>query len=88
MSKKNMLDRFSVTATESLPRKSLVELWGTERVIIEVHKGICQYSDDKIVVNGSYGSVVIYGVKLKIMRMTKEQIVICGNIQNVTLERK
>ena len=65
---------------------SVVELVGNRRVLIEHHKGICQYQPDIIGVYLRCGRIYISGSGMEIARMTKEQLVIIGCIHSVSLE--
>lgn len=82
------LNRVSELASTSLPRQTLVELLDTCRLIVENHKGVCQYSTEQICIRSYYGFVCIGGSGLHIARMTKEQLVITGNICSITTQRK
>lgn len=73
---------------ERLPAQPLVEISSFRRVLIEQHRGIQGYSREKIVVNVSFGCYVVCGHSLEIARMTREQIVICGDICNVSVQRR
>ena len=68
--------------------QTIVELTGYQRVLIENHRGVISYGKEKIIVKVRYGSVLICGCNLEIVHMTREQLVILGNIQNVTLHRR
>ena len=65
--------------------KTLVEILGRERVLIEHHAGVSGYSRECICVRNAGGGVRITGSCLEIVRMTKEQLVICGRIMGVEL---
>ena len=45
--------------TEGLSPKTLIELYGNERVLIEEHRGILGYGDDAIRVGTSFGALVV-----------------------------
>ena len=66
--------------------ESIVELVGSRRVLIEHHKGICQYRQDLIGVHLRAGKVCISGSNMEIARMTKEQLVITGRIDEIKLQ--
>ena len=66
---------------------SVVELVADRRVLIEHHRGIQTYARDCICVKVKFGTVLIQGCGMEIARMTKEQMVICGRIDSVTLQR-
>ena len=65
----------------------LVELTGDARILVEHHKGITEYSREKICVRVKYGFVCICGSKLELSCMTDQQLVISGKIDSVTVMR-
>lgn len=73
---------------EPLPGMPLVELAGDRRVLIENHHGVTEYGREKIQVQVRYGQLCICGAGLELARMTKEQLVICGRIDSVSLVRR
>lgn len=73
---------------EPLPGQPLVELAGDRRVLIENHQGVNQYGRDEICVKVQYGHISVKGCGLELARMTKEQLIICGRIDCVTLCRR
>lgn len=73
---------------EASPALPLVELAGDRRVLIEHHRGVTQYGTDRICVNVKFGQVAVCGCGLELARMTREQLVICGRIDSVTLLRR
>ena len=66
----------------------ILEIAGTERLLIENHQAVTGYSCDSICVKVNYGSISICGSNLIITKMTKGQLVICGNIHSVHLTVK
>ena len=70
---------------EPILRQPLLELCADRRVLIEHHKGIGAYSSTTINVKVKFGSINICGTGLEICRMTADQLVITGVIENVTL---
>ena len=60
--------------------KTLVELYGNERVLIEEHRGILSYGDEEIRVSTSFGVAVIQGMELRLCCMSRSQLVIRGRI--------
>ena len=73
---------------EAMPGQSLVELAGDRRVLIENHNGVTEYGRERISVRVRYGQLVVCGCGLELARMTKEQLVIIGRIDGVTLHRR
>ena len=73
---------------EAIPHQPLVEIMNDQRVLIENHRGVIQYGREKICVQVKYGQIAVFGCGLELARMTREQLVICGNIEGVTLIRR
>lgn len=87
---KNILERIACAAdlsTEPLPRLPLVELAGENRVLVENHQGVIQYGCQEICLKVCYGYISICGNQLELARMTKEQLVITGVIDSISLCR-
>lgn len=72
----------------ALPGHPIVELAGDRRVLIENHGGVREYGGARITVGMHYGEVSVLGEGLEILRMTKEQLVICGRITGLELKRR
>lgn len=85
-----ILDKLALAADlpgESVPGQSLVEILGDRRVLLENHYGVTKYSQESICVKVRYGQIQISGCGLRLMKMTKQQIIICGRIEAVSLFR-
>lgn len=74
--------------TEPLPMQPIVEIAGDRRVLVENHGGVRAYSNEKILINVRFGVVCICGCGLELIRMTKEQLIIRGRIDSVSLQRR
>lgn len=70
-------------SAEVLPAQTLVEIFGTQRVVIENHKGVVQYDNCQICVKKQKGFITVSGKRLNIARMSREQLVIVGCIESV-----
>lgn len=75
-------------AAEPMPGQPIVEIAGDRRVLIENHFGVKEYSREKIAVKVKYGFVCVCGCGLELIRMTREQLVISGRIDAVSLVRR
>ena len=73
---------------ECLPGQGLLELLGDNRVLIEHHRGVQEYSRERIGIKMRYGQIVVCGCGLEMLQMTKEQLVIRGKIDSITLHRR
>lgn len=73
---------------ETLPGHPIIEIVGEHRVIVENHFGVKEYSLERIGIKVKYGVVVICGRCMELTRMTREQLVISGKIDCVSLMRR
>lgn len=71
--------------SEVMPGQSLVEIYGSQRVLIEHHMGVMQYCTGEICVKVRNGTICVAGSNLELVRMTHEQLVIIGNICTVSI---
>lgn len=76
----------SARQAETGVRRTLVEILGMDRVLVEQHRGIVGYGEEEILVNASFGLVRILGRELRLCCMSREQLVIRGRIGSVILE--
>lgn len=87
---KDMMERMTNVASrtgEPILKQPLLELCGEHRVLIEHHKGIAEYSANRINVKVRFGVICIAGTSLEICRMTADQLVITGNIETIGLQK-
>lgn len=90
-SKRDLLDRFAEQMDltgEPVPGESIVELGGDRRLLIENHFGITQYSREKICVKVKCGIIAVCGCDLELSQMTRQQLVICGRIDTLSIARR
>lgn len=73
---------------KALSKLPLVELVGTDRVLIENHMGVLSYSLEEIEIKVTYGKFSVTGRDLKLMQMNREQMVIVGRIERIHLYRR
>lgn len=73
---------------EPMPGQTIVELAGDSRVLIENHKGVSAYGRERIVVRVRYGFLIVCGCDMELRHMSREQLVICGRINGVNLQRR
>ncbi len=89
--KRHLLEQFMDTPAISprvLPGQPVIEIAGDRRVLIENHCGVKEYGHQQIIAQVSYGCVCVTGSRLELARMTKDQLVISGQIHCVQLKRK
>lgn len=70
---------------EPTPGQPIIEISGQERVLIEHHRGVVNYTYECIGVRVKYGSILICGKDLTLTKMTKHQLIISGLIDSVQL---
>ena len=70
---------------EPAPGISLVELWGSKRLLVEHHGGVLAYCPEEILVSVSYGKLKITGEELTLSQMTRHRLIIRGKILGVTV---
>ena len=88
MRRSNLVHHFTERADlpgESLPSQTILEIYGENRILIENHQGVTEYSDQQIGVRVHYGSVCVSGSGLHLCRITGCQLVIAGRIEQVKL---
>lgn len=73
---------------EPVPNQPLLEMVGCDRIVIENHKGIVKYGHDCMQISVRFGEVCISGMHLELTRMTKGQLVISGQPENIRIIRR
>lgn len=66
----------------------LVELAGDQRILIENHLGVLSYCPEEIQIKVVYGTLLITGESLYFLELSREQMVINGLIDNISLLRR
>ena len=64
---------------------ALIEIAGQKRIIMENHRGISYYGDDRILIRTEYGFTEITGNGLLLRCITRERLCITGVIDAVKL---
>ena len=88
---RKFLERLTAAADlqdEAIPRQPLIEIMGEHRVLIENHLGVVEYGVDQICVKASFGTISICGCGLELARMMKDQLIVSGRIDTVSLQRR
>ena len=71
-----------------LLKQPIVEIAGQNRVLIENHQGVLEYSQEKIGIKVSYGKIIVAGTGLNLMQMSCDQLVIKGCVESLQLHRR
>ncbi len=77
----------SILSQDALPGVPVVEIAGMGRVLIEGHKGVTEYGQQRIRVSMRYGSLMVIGCDLSLAHMSKDRLVITGAVDQVCLCR-
>lgn len=73
---------------EPLPGVPIVEIAGDRRVLVERHGGVVEYGPERIRIRVRYGIVCISGCGLELTQMTRQQLIISGQIDCIALQRR
>lgn len=84
LNKLNRMLEIPVEVTSTIPR--LTNL-GFKKLLIENYKNILEYQDFFIRINTSIGIININGYELKMEEMTKDDIVVEGEIESIDFEK-
>lgn len=81
---KNWMDR--IPASNELKPRTLTEIYGCERLLVEHHRGIVGYGSERIRIGATFGVLEVTGTDLRLCCMSPTQIVIRGAIAAVRVE--
>lgn len=65
----------------------LVEIAGDKRILVEQHRGVLGYDKETIRIKLPLGLLLVKGCNLKIIHMSRTQLVITGRIICVEIKR-
>ena len=71
---------------QRLQEKTLVELVGRNRLLVERHRGILGYSREEILVGTDYGLLRIEGEDLQLRCMSRDQLFLSGTVRSLTAQ--
>lgn len=60
--------------------KSLIEIIGTQRILVENYLGLISYDSNQIVIRTHFENICVKGENLMLRFMHSERLVITGNI--------
>ena len=83
---KNWRERLTGPDGNVLKPRTLAEVYGKDRVLVEQHRGIVSYGTECIRIGASYGFLVVEGDELRLCCMSRAQLVIRGRIQSLRME--
>lgn len=83
---KNWKDRLTGEQGNALTPRTLAEVYGKDRVLVEHHRGIQSYGTECIRIGATYGQLLVEGEGLRLCCMSRSQLVICGTILGLRME--
>lgn len=75
-----------VLPPEAVGNVPLIELRGRETICIEHHRGIVEYTAERVKVAFKRGGISIIGARLSIVQMNRRRVEIRGCIRSLELE--
>lgn len=64
----------------------LMHLTGGQRLVVENHKGVAEFDGTHVRIRAAKGYVLVQGEQLLVGSIGRDDIVITGNIQSVTMQ--
>lgn len=83
---KKWKERLTGSGDLSLTPRTLTEIYGRERLLVEHHRGIVSYGTECIRVAATFGELVVEGSDLRLCCMSRSQMVIRGRIEGIRTE--
>ncbi len=71
---------------DAIRPRTLAELYGTERLLVEQHRGILGYGTECIRIAATFGQLVVEGEDLRLCCMSRSQLVIRGKLRSLRAE--
>lgn len=73
---------------ESVPGQTIIEIAGDRRILVEQHEGVVEYGIQRIRIKAKYGIICITGCQLQLKQMSREQLIVTGQIESVQIQRR
>ena len=83
---KNWKERLSGPEEINLKPRTLAEVYGRDRLLVEQHRGIVSYGTECIRIAATFGELVVEGTQLRLCCMSRSQLGIRGRILCLRLE--
>ena len=77
-----------IRQADPLCKAPLVELLGDYRAVIENHLGVLAYASEEISIKTKCGNILVQGDNMCLCELSRDQLVIAGNIYSVRLIRR
>ena len=79
-------ERLSAPEGNALQPRTLAEVYGMDRLLVEQHRGILSYGNECIRIAATCGVLVVEGEDLRLCCMSRSQLVIRGKLRSVRME--
>lgn len=83
---KNWKERIFGQEDTGLKPRTLAEVYGRDRLLVEHHKGILGYGTECIRIAATFGELVVEGSDLRLCCMSRSQLVIRGRLGSLRME--
>lgn len=83
---KNWKERLSGPEDVNLRPRTLAEVYGRDRLLVEQHRGIVSYGTECIRIAATFGELVVEGTELRLCCMSRSQLVIRGRLLSLRME--
>lgn len=83
---KNWKERLLESEGNYLMPRTLAEVYGLDRLLVEHHSGILSYGTERICIAATFGTLVVEGQDLRLCCMSRNQLVIRGKVQHLHME--
>lgn len=83
---KNWKERLSGPEDPTLKPRTLAEIYGRDRLLVEQHRGIVSYGTECIRIAATFGELVVEGSELRLCCMSRSQLVIRGRLESLRME--
>ena len=74
---------FSIVHKDILKNEPILHLVGMNRIDVENHRGIIEYTDEKLRIDSKIGLIIINGTNLLISEIDKYTISVFGKIKSI-----
>lgn len=91
MGKNKLINQEKIVDVCKLPKDivlgaSIINILGNQEIWIENYKGILEYNENKLLLQGKKNQILVRGKNLKITYYTKEDMKVCGHISEISYQ--
>lgn len=82
----NQLSEYYDLPEDVIINLPIINMAGNQKMVIENHEGIVQYTDSQISIKIKKSLLIVEGVELKILQYAKDEIMIKGKIITIKFQ--